>query len=218
MSNLFTPQNVEIASTIVTALTGLAAVLIAVTGNIKNDAIISKQNTERKFNLTVIPHELVPRAHRERIFLSIDFINNSSMPVSITDLNLNNKDKKMLTTALTRTANTYKFFDDAGNAIKKTNAVRVSEKIGEHKVYGEVSPNEGIENIFSTELPVTIPPYSSISGYFGFVAGNGSGDVLIESGDIELEVITNRESLIKNFTFEKTLVFKARDDITMTTK
>lgn len=216
MSNLFTPGNIKIFSTLASAATGIIAVIISMVANKRTNRIIRKQEAEQHFSLTVIPHELLSRHKQERLFFALDFINNSSMPITITDLLLNNEQHVVLP-SMQRTSNSFIFTDKDNGVVPKSNALRVSEKIGDEKLLGEISVYSNIKDISSHSLPVTIPAFSSVSGYFGFIVGAGSGLEIIRSRNVTLHIKTNRGGIQKSYTFKKTITVKSGSTINIET-
>ena len=126
-----------------------------------------KDNQEKKLNLTVSIKEMQPLVRKERLFIYLTFSNNSSKPLSINEIYITDGRP---TEQITPT----KDWEEGGLSIHKS--VRVQ------------SDNTPELDEMSIPLPITIPPYTSIGGYFGFFAGRQDSYIISNRLKLYLQI------------------------------
>lgn len=172
-----------ILDAITTGATALATLLSAISvwqlRSEKKERDISKIT-----NLSITPKAKLSNCVDKIFFLKLAFSNESSLPISIMDLKISIPWEGLI-------SSTEKGF--GGTSV--VDPIPVSESLTRYPNSRVVTHNE-----ITMTLPVTIAPYSSISGYFAFHAGKQDSAILCNK-EFVMKVRTSR----KTFEFEMNL-------------
>lgn len=172
-----------ILDAITTGATALATLLSAISvwqlRSEKKERDISKIT-----NLSITPKAKLSNCVDKIFFLKLAFSNESSLPISIMDLKISIPWEGLISSS-----------EKGIGGTSVVDPIPVSESLTRYPNSEVVTHNE-----ITMTLPVTIAPYSSISGYFAFHAGKQDSAILCNK-EFVMKVRTSR----KTFEFEMNL-------------
>lgn len=172
-----------ILDAITTGATALATLLSAISvWQLRSEK--KARDISKITNLSITPKAKLFNCIDEVFFLKLAFSNESSLPISVMDLKLSLPGRRVISSSKT---------GEGGTSI--SDSIPVSESLTRYLDSKVVTRNE-----FTFALPITIAPYSSLSGYFAFHAGKQDSAILCDK-EVIMKVRTSR----KTFEFEMSL-------------
>lgn len=130
-----------------------------------------------KVRISVTPKAKFANCFNEIFFLSLAFVNESSLPITIQDINIPFCGKAPVTDSSTGFGGTMLGY-----------SIPVSESKREYQ-----DSDIKIHDFTSSLLPITLAPFSSYVGFFAFHAGHQDAAILCNK-ELLLRVITSRKT------------------------
>lgn len=165
-----------ILNVITTGATALATLLSAISvWQLRSEK--KERDISKIVNLSITPKAKLSNCVDEIFFLKLAFSNESSLPISIMDLKISIPGEASIFSA-----------EKGFEGILVADPIAVSESLTRCQNSKVIIHNE-----ITMTLPVTIAPYSSISGYFAFYAW-GEDSAILCNKDLIMKVRTSRKT------------------------